>query len=110
MSIDTASPRTRRALLAAALGAGAATVASALGRPLPARATDGDVIHVGDDLTATTTTRLVNPINGNTVIKAEGTNGTGVYGSSSTWIGVEGVSGFDHGVRGTTPTPSASTR
>jgi hypothetical protein len=38
MTIDSSTQRTRRALLAAALGAGVATVASALGRPLPAAA------------------------------------------------------------------------
>ena len=45
LAIDTASPRSRRALLAAALGAGAATVASAIGRPLPARAANGGLHH-----------------------------------------------------------------
>ena len=48
MAIDTNSPRSRRAMLGAGLGALAATVASAIGRPLAARATDGDIVHVGD--------------------------------------------------------------
>jgi hypothetical protein len=53
MAIDTASPRSRRALLAGALGAGLATVASALGRPEAALAgTDGDVVLGGGNITA----------------------------------------------------------
>jgi hypothetical protein len=48
MAIDTNSPRSRRAMLGAGLGALAATVASAIGRPLAARATDGEIVHVGD--------------------------------------------------------------
>ena len=45
MSLDTNVPRSRRALLAAAAGAAAATVTSALHRTAPVRAgTDGDVV------------------------------------------------------------------
>jgi hypothetical protein len=42
------TPRTRRAVLAAALGAGAATVASAVARPLPAAATNGGNVLLGN--------------------------------------------------------------
>lgn len=42
MSIDTTMPRSRRAVLAAAVGGLAALAAQALGRPLPARAANGD--------------------------------------------------------------------
>jgi hypothetical protein len=47
MAIDSRSPRSRRALLTAALGAGAASVLSALGRPYQAQAADGDSILLG---------------------------------------------------------------
>ena len=40
MPLDTTNPRSRRALLAAAVGAAVATVASAVARPGPASATD----------------------------------------------------------------------
>jgi hypothetical protein len=57
MAIDTNVPQSRRALLAAAVGAGAATVAAALGRPLPARAgVDGDVVLSAANYSSATTT------------------------------------------------------
>ncbi len=60
MAVHDDAPRTRRALLLAALGAGAATVASAIGRPLPARAgVDGDLI-LGTSQNATAGTELHN--------------------------------------------------
>jgi hypothetical protein len=47
MTLDSASPRSRRALLAAAVGAVAATVATALGRPEPATAAAGSALIIG---------------------------------------------------------------
>ncbi len=81
MAIDSVSPRSRRAVLGAALGAGAATIASALGRPLPARAVDGQAVLVGGEYTATSITKLDT-------------------GSSTTMGALWGVSG-GIGVRGT---------
>ena len=52
MTIDTSIPRTRRALLAGGLGGAAALAASALGRPLPTSAADGQAVLVGGEYTA----------------------------------------------------------
>jgi hypothetical protein len=62
MAIDTTSPRTRRALLGGAFGGAIALVAGALARPLSGRAADGDVIHVGDQLTGTRPTGITSPV------------------------------------------------
>jgi hypothetical protein len=114
----TPAASTRRALLAGSLGALVAYVAQAVGRPLAARATDGDVIHVGDDLTATSRTRIVNTTNSEDVIYAEATlpgsgdaisgvavrgiskSNAGVAGSSTEHVGVDGHSISFAGVQG----------
>jgi hypothetical protein len=114
----TTAASTRRALLAGSLGAFVAYVAQALGRPLAARAADGDVIHVGDDLTATSRTRIVNTTNSEDVIYAEATlagpgdaisgvavrgiskSNAGVAGSSTEHVGVDGSSISFAGVQG----------
>jgi hypothetical protein len=94
--------RSRRALLGAALGAAAATVARAVAGPLPVKASTG---HVG----------YVNNENGNDVIIAESIHrsgfpgsgkGRGVYGYSDLRIGVSGGSGSSDGVHGTSNTGS----
>jgi hypothetical protein len=59
VSIDALSPRSRRAMLGAVLGAGAATVASAL-RPLSARAADGQPVLLGVVNSAATFTQITN--------------------------------------------------
>jgi hypothetical protein len=91
---------TRRALLAGSVGALVAYVAHAVGRPLSARATDGDVIHVGDDLTATSVTKITNTTNAENVLEAESGEGVGVRGISDVGTGVSGSSDFGVGVRG----------
>ena len=58
MSLETNVPRTRRALLGAAVGAAAATVASALGRPLPAAAADGEAVLVGHSYESSSPTQI----------------------------------------------------
>ena len=47
MSVDVAVPRSRRAILAGALGALGGAVAGALGRPQAAQASNGDAIQIG---------------------------------------------------------------
>ena len=48
-------------------------MAGALGRPLPGLAADGDVIHVGDDLTGTSATRITtSAVHGLDVISSDG--------------------------------------
>ena len=102
MAIDTASPRSRRALLAAALGAGAATVASAIGRPLPVRAGDVGVLGVGEVVgVAGYVGRPSQPF-------PEAPTRTGVFGYSAKGTtsgrGVIGQSPAGHGVHGLTTT------
>jgi hypothetical protein len=58
MSLDTNVRRSRRALLSAALGTAAGSALAALGRPLPAKAADGDALILGQVNTASTVTRL----------------------------------------------------
>ena len=58
MATDLNASRTRRSFLAAATGAAAATVVSAIERPIPVRAgTDGDVV-LGAENTSTTPTTI----------------------------------------------------
>jgi hypothetical protein len=99
MAIDSKAPQTRRALLAASIGAFAALVAQALGRPDPARAgVDGDVV-LGVQQSATATTRVDNASNDETVFWGNsGGSGVGVYGSSWNGHGVFGFSANSIGV------------
>jgi hypothetical protein len=119
MATDTATPRSRRAVLAAAAGAAAAVVASTLGRAAPVRAADGDAVIAGADNQSsvpTTVTMTPDPdrrsgaaVAGMTSyggsaglgvgIGVSGTNGStsanpdgawGVYGESQHGIGVRG--------------------
>jgi len=114
MAIDTTSPRSRRALLAAALGAGAATVASALGRPLPARAADGNPVLLGQVNTATYHT-IVSTTFGDGLRGVTSDSYSGVYGlathatdpSTGVQGEAEGTSGV--GVRGHSWSTSGST-
>jgi hypothetical protein len=98
MVVDTTAPRTRRALLAGALGAGVATVASALGRPLPARAgVDGDVVLGVQNYGATTTEIFTDTPEG-TAFK--GASVTAPGGTTSIGTGILGTTGNGHGVHG----------
>ncbi len=107
MAIDPASPRTRRALLGAALGASVATVASAFGRPLSTRAADGDVIHVGDTLTATSTTELRSDVPFQEVLRAVSSIGVGLRGVTTSSTAVWGSAANGEGVAGQTDTGRA---
>ena len=107
MAIDSASPRTRRALLASALGASVATVASAFGRPLSTRAADGDVIHVGDTLTATSTTELRSDVPFQEVLRAVSSIGVGLRGVTTSSTAVWGSAANGEGVAGQTDTGRA---
>ena len=60
MAIDMTTTRTRRGILAGAVGGVAAWVGTAVGRAMPARATDGEPLVVGTDNTATKMTRIIN--------------------------------------------------
>jgi hypothetical protein len=102
MAIDTTSPRTRRAILVGALGGLALLIPGGLGRPLIARAGDGDVVHVGDVLTGTRITTI-----GTTQgmafqgVSSAHEDGVGVVGrasaTSGTTVGVSGINDSPEG-------------
>jgi hypothetical protein len=101
MAIDTTAPRSRRALLVGAAGGLAALAAQALGRPLPARAANGDPVLLGKSNLGTDVTYIVNTSSGDIetlVVLKE--NGTAMRGSTTSGIGVEGSSGVGRGVHG----------
>ena len=110
MITESPSPRSRRALLNAALGAGVATIAAALGRPLPAKAADGDPVVVGGTYTASSVTRFDTGATGaialsgistsNAGVYGQSTSNTGVYGQSSSGVGVFAISTSGTGVFG----------
>ena len=100
MAIEPVSPRTRRSLLAAALAAGAATVVSAIGRPLAAQAADGETVVVGGEYTASSVTFFDTGATGQTALWGASTNSVGVRGASTSGIGIHGVSTSGYGVFG----------
>ena len=100
MTVDTSTPRSRRVLLTAALGAGAAAIASALGRPLPAFAADGQAVLVGGEYTATSETKITQTTASTTAIWGNSASGFGVRGSSTSHVGVQGSSTSYIGVYG----------
>ncbi len=95
MSLDQDTMRPRRAVLGAALGLGAATVASALGHPELVRAgTDGDVV-LGGQNDATAVTTIVVSATQAPAFRAECLTGPGVHGLSQGGPAVlgEGITG-----------------
>ena len=136
MAIDPIVPRTRRALLAAGLGGVAAVVASALGRPAPTRAANGDPVLAGQANTATAATSISNTGGGTGLLAVSGPDvvapaakiglygyanqdsnaravygkslvGTGVWGNSDTGRGLFGRSTSGTGVSAQTDTGRA---
>lgn len=91
MAVDTTSPRSRRAILMGALGGLGLSVASALGRTNPVRATDGDAVLVGHTYSATTTTEI-DATGGVIAFTARADSSFGIYGHSSSNTGVAGNS------------------
>jgi hypothetical protein len=118
MAIDTTSPRSRRALLGGAIGGLAALAAQALGRPLSAKAANGDPILIGQansgaditSLTSTTPGEVALTVQGGigligtgaqVGVRGEGgLSGTGVHGQGNFAAGVSGFSNTSFGVTG----------
>ena len=119
MALDPTTPRSRRALLTAAVAATAVTVVEAVVRPLPVSAAgdDGSVIHVGDLYAdAQNQTTIANKANdgivlyvasnpdtghgGGTAIRGHSHHGAGVFGDSELSNGVRGESASLNGVFG----------
>ena len=112
MAADASTPRTRRAILAAAAGAAAATVASAVTRPSPVAALNGapgDFIHVGDTYSGISSqTTLGNQATDDIVLWVASNGdignggGTALVGYSHHGIGVQGQNGTSGtGMQGT---------
>jgi hypothetical protein len=91
MSVETSTPRSRRAVLAAALGGLGAVIASRIATPDAAKAADGDPVHIGATNDGTTTTALAST-GANAAFAVTGVgqgvsgttpDGTGLWGSST---------------------------
>jgi hypothetical protein len=86
VALDPAAPRTRRAVLAAALGGVAATALHALGRPQPVSAANGDPVLAGQAVTATAATSVANTADGTALLAVSGVDSVapaakiGIYG------------------------------
>lgn len=96
---DQSAPRSRRAILGAAVASGVAVVAAAFGRPRAAAAADSDYVRVGQTHTGSLPT-YIEVLGGNSAITAlvAGTNGA-IVGSH--WAGLYGGTAVGSGVRGT---------
>jgi len=99
--MDPVTPRSRRAVLAGALGGVAAAAASSLFRPSSVAAADGDPLLLGQaNNTATVNTALTNTTSGGNVLTATATGtGTAVLGTGNAGRGVTGVTQTGVGVR-----------
>jgi hypothetical protein len=101
VALETHVPRSRRSVLATALGGAAAAVGASLAgaQRVLAGASDGQVLHVGDQYLAVgLTTRLQNSSNAAEVFTAVSAGGTGLTGQTSSGIGVLGYSYSGTGV------------
>jgi len=102
--------RSRRALLAGALGGLGAMAATAVGRVSPARAANGDPVLAGTGNTATSPTSITRTTAGDAfqafsaaasdAVNGYATTGRGVYGQSVSNAGVIGTSNTGPGLQG----------
>lgn len=97
MAVDARNPLTRRALLAAGLGAMAATVASAIGRP--AAAADGDPVVLGEVNRATSETRITSDSTSGHALVVRNRRGIPVLGTTTSGdYGLWGINDRDDGI------------
>jgi hypothetical protein len=90
--MDPVTPRSRRAVLAGALGGVAAAVASSLVRPSTVGAANGDPLLLGQANTETLQTTLTNTSAGvNTLSAVANGTGTAIAGTSNAGRGLTGV-------------------
>jgi hypothetical protein len=99
---ETESPRSRRALLTAALGAAVATVAAAVGRPLPVQAVTGDPVTVGGSFSAILPTAITNTTGDAIQAINTSTVASGLYGHASS------ATGTTYGVFGRSDSPDGT--
>ena len=93
------TPRSRRALLAGAIGGIGALAMSAIGRASPVAAADGEAVLVGGEYASSTPTGITT--SGATALYGTSNSGIGVRGESTAVGGVEGFSDLGFGVQGT---------
>lgn len=101
MAIDTTTPRSRRALLAAAIGGLAAAAAGSLGRAAPVHAANNDFLVIGANNTATQGTSLSNNAgDGGITFNAVGAGATGgLVAESGSGTAIEVFSNSGLGLR-----------
>jgi len=102
MTLDATGVRSRRALLAGAVGGLAAFAAGAIGRAVPASAADPNdlVLGVYNDTLAGPTHLRNSGSNGSAFIGVATSTGDGVAGQAVSGSGINGVSHSGNGVRG----------
>jgi len=83
MSVDPSAPRSRRAILASALGGLGAVVASRLIKPDTASAAPGDAVLVDSTLSGAGTTAISSTTTTGAAIAGSTADGTGLKGSST---------------------------
>jgi hypothetical protein len=109
MTIEADAARSRRALLAAAVGGVAALAAAAVGRPLPVRGATGGPLIMGAANTAdTSNTSVITNSTGTALLVTQAGPGTALRGSA---VGPNSIAGFftaqnGTGISGVTGTPN----
>lgn len=109
MAVETRTPRSRRALLAAAAGGLAALAAQTIGRPAEIRATDGNPVLLGQLQDETLETEIENTTDDIAALigHGSGARGIGLQGVTSDGVGVRGDAGTGTGVYGFSGTGKA---
>jgi hypothetical protein len=108
MAIEADAPRSRRSVIAAALGGAGALIAASLGRAAPVAAADNDPLLLGSTANAATLPTVVASSQGPGLeVGTTAGGGSALVGHSATGIGVFGVSdgpgfGRETGVVGVT--------
>ena len=92
MAIDTTTPRSRRALLTAAVGGAAAAVAATVAKVSPVEAADPNDVVKGVDNFASSTTKI-HVGSGTAFHGSAGLDGVGIFGSSTQGSAVHGATG-----------------
>lgn len=97
VAIDAVSPRSRRALLAAALGAAGATVASVVGRPLPVRGASAAVMTETTNYAADTTSLSTTL---GTALVVTSSSASGLHATCTNMAGIGDTYGVNAGAWG----------
>jgi hypothetical protein len=103
MAIDADAPRSRRSIIAAALGGAGALIAASLGRAAPVAAADGDPVLLGQGTTSTENAATAVTVVNSSVDGIRGVSAatTGLFGRSAA-PGASNVDGHGTGVIGAT--------